>query len=98
MSNTAWPKHADGRPMKMGEMTSEQRREQFKNAAVRVTAELTKTTEDAYREGHDAAEADLPLSANPYDVWKDEPFFDAWADGWVWQKREAERASSPAHQ
>lgn len=38
MSN--WPKHADGRPMKLGEMTQEQRREQWMKAAKRVQAEL----------------------------------------------------------
>lgn len=49
----------------------------------------TKSIQDADREGHDAAEAGLTLSANPYDVWNDEPHFDAWGDGWMRQKREA---------
>lgn len=37
----AWPTHPDGRPMRFGEMTPEQRREQAKAAAQRVAAEMT---------------------------------------------------------
>lgn len=35
-----WPKHPDGRNMKMGEMTPEQRRAQWKAAAERFKAEV----------------------------------------------------------
>lgn len=35
---TDWPKHPDGRPMKMGEMTAEQRREQTTKAVNRLQA------------------------------------------------------------
>ena len=35
-----WPKHPDGRPMKMGEMTREQAREQTKLACKRLEAEF----------------------------------------------------------
>lgn len=35
-----WPKHADGRPMRFGEMTAEQRREQARAAASRVAAHM----------------------------------------------------------
>jgi hypothetical protein len=33
---TDWPKHPDGTPMKMGEMTPEQRRIQFREAVGRT--------------------------------------------------------------
>lgn len=35
-----WPKHADGRPMRLGEMTPEQRRERAKLAIQRVAKEI----------------------------------------------------------
>ena len=37
---TDWPKHPDGQNMKMGEMTPEQRREQWKAAVARVKANI----------------------------------------------------------
>lgn len=38
--NTPWPKHPDGRPMRLGEMTKEQRREQTLLAVRRVATEI----------------------------------------------------------
>ena len=35
-----WPKHADGRPMRLGEMTPKQRRERAKLAIQRVAKEV----------------------------------------------------------
>lgn len=35
-----WPKHADGRPKKMGEMTADERREQAKLAVSRLKREF----------------------------------------------------------
>ena len=35
-----WPKHADGRPKKVGEMTSEERRGVFVDAVAEVKANL----------------------------------------------------------
>jgi len=35
-----WPKHPDGRPMKMGEMTREQQDEQFRKAVLRIKEEF----------------------------------------------------------
>lgn len=37
---TDWPKHADGSPKKMGEMTADERRAQFKLACQRLQAEF----------------------------------------------------------
>jgi len=37
-----WPQHPDGRPMKMGEMTAEQRREQTAKAVTRLQAWFAK--------------------------------------------------------
>ena len=37
---TEWPKHPDGRPMKMGEMTRDQQRVQIKASVQRVKAEF----------------------------------------------------------
>lgn len=34
--DSKWPKHPDGRNKKMGEMTKEERREQFRASTVRV--------------------------------------------------------------
>ena len=39
---TSWPTHADGRPKKLGEMTSDERRAQFASATARIGAELAK--------------------------------------------------------
>lgn len=36
-----WPKHPDGRPMTIGEMTPEQRREQFRLACQRLKGEFS---------------------------------------------------------
>ena len=38
----AWPKHPDGRPMTMGQMTPEQRRTQTKIALKRLETELAR--------------------------------------------------------
>ena len=38
--NRVWPKHADGRPKKVGEMTREEKQEQFRLAAQRVQREF----------------------------------------------------------
>lgn len=40
MSTDNWPKHPDGRPMKMGEMTTEQRRKLWREAAAKVKADF----------------------------------------------------------
>lgn len=37
---TTWPKHSDGRNMKLGEMTPEQRREQTRLACKRLEQEF----------------------------------------------------------
>jgi hypothetical protein len=36
MSDDTWPKHPDGRNKKMGEMTQDERRAQWKTAGARV--------------------------------------------------------------
>lgn len=48
---TPWPTHPDGRPKKMGEMTPEERKAQFKDAAHRakVTVE-TPAMRQAFQE------------------------------------------------
>jgi len=37
-AETPWPCHSDGRPKKMGEMTTQERRTQFKDAVAKVKA------------------------------------------------------------
>ena len=37
---TDWPKHPDGRNKKMGEMTPDERREQFRASLARLKAEF----------------------------------------------------------
>jgi hypothetical protein len=40
MTDDDWPKHPDGRKMKLGEMTSEQRRKVFTDVCAKLQAEL----------------------------------------------------------
>ncbi len=40
MSDVPWPKHPDGRNMRMGEMTPEMRRIQWQQAGQRVMARM----------------------------------------------------------
>ena len=39
-AETPWPTHPDGRPKKMGEMTPEERRAQFRDAAATVKTKM----------------------------------------------------------
>lgn len=48
---TPWPKHPDGQPKKLGEMTSDERRAQFVSASATIRAELAQpATQQALRE------------------------------------------------
>jgi len=38
--SSAWPKHPDGKPKKMGEMTRDEQRAQWRSAATRLEAEF----------------------------------------------------------
>ena len=40
MNETEWPTDDNGKPMKMGDMTPDQRREQIKKACVRVQSDF----------------------------------------------------------
>lgn len=44
MTKDTWPKHADGRPKKMGEMTPDERRACTKASVARLKAEFENPT------------------------------------------------------
>lgn len=39
-AHSGWPKHPDGRPKKMGEMTREERLAQWRSASLKIKGEL----------------------------------------------------------